>query len=102
MKIIKQLVEEIREEIHGAEEYAKRATQYKEQDRQLADNYMRMAETELGHVDALHAQAVRLIKDQKSKGTEVPAGMQAVWDWEHEYMTDHVTRIKLMLDMYKR
>lgn len=101
MKVIKQLVGDIREEMEGAEHYAKLATKYKIDDRALADNYAKMAEAELGHVDSLHAQAVRLIKEQKASGVETPAAMQAVWDWEHEKMVDTVTRIKTMLNMYK-
>ena len=101
MKIIKNIVENIREEMEGAEHYAKLATQYKDEDRALADTYCKLADAELSHVDALHSQAVRLIRDQKEKGVEVPAAMQAVWDWEHEKMVDGVARIKAMIAMYK-
>lgn len=101
MKIIKNLVEDIEEELEGAEHYAKLATQYKEEDRTLADVYAKFADVELEHVDALHGQAVRMIKAQKSTGASAPASMQAVWDWEHEKMVDNVARIKTMLSMYK-
>lgn len=101
MKIIKHIVEDMREEMEGAEHYAKLATQYKDEDRTLSDNYAKMAEAELGHVNALHDQAVRLIKDQKAAGVETPASMQAVWDWEHGKMVDTVARIKTMLNMYR-
>lgn len=101
MKIIKTIVEHIREEMDGAEHYAKMATQYKEEDRALADNYAKMADAELGHVTSLHDQAVRLIKEQKNAGVEIPVSMQAVWDWEHGKMVDTVTRIKTMLNMYR-
>lgn len=36
MKVIKCLVEDINEELEGAEHYAKLATQYKDEDRELA------------------------------------------------------------------
>lgn len=101
MKIIKHIVEDIREEMQGAEHYAKLATQYKDEDRTLSDNYAKMAEAELGHVNSLHDQAVRLIKEQKASGVETPASMQAVWDWEHGKMIDTVARIKTMLNMYR-
>ncbi len=101
MKIIKQMVTDIRDEMEGAEHYAKLATQYKLDERVLADNYAKMAETELGHVNDLHAQAVRLIKEQRASGVTTPPSMQAVWDWEHELMVDTVARIKAMLAMYK-
>lgn len=101
MKIIKHIVEDIREEMEGAEHYAKMATQYKEENRALADNYAKMADAELGHVTSLHDQAVRLIKEKKDSGVEIPVSMQAVWDWEHGKMVDTVTRIKTMLNMYR-
>ena len=99
MKQIKQIVEDIREELDGAEHYAKLATQYKDADRMLADTYAKLASVELDHVTALHTQAVRMIKDVKEPA---PAAMQAVWDWEHEKMVDTVARIRVMLDMYRQ
>lgn len=102
MKIIKDLVEDIEEETEGAEHYAKLATQYKTEDRELADVYAKLAAIELDLVDALHEQVVRIIKAWKvSSGKETPASMQAVWDWEHGKIVDTVARIKTMLSMYK-
>lgn len=103
MKEIKMLVEDIHEELEGAEHYAKLATQYRDTDRALADTYATMATQELSHVDALHNQAVRKIKEYRAEsGSEPPASMQAVWDWEHDKMTDHVVRVRTLLDVYNR
>lgn len=100
MKIIKMLVEQIEDEACGAEEYAKLAVQYKDEDKILADNYARMAEVELQHVDLLHAQVVRIIKAWQAKGNETPPAMQAIYDWEHQKSIDHIARVKTMLAMY--
>lgn len=102
MKQIAMIVEDIHEELEGAEHYAKLATQYKDTDRILADNYATMANQELVHVDALHAQVVRLIKDYRADGNVPPAGMQPVWNWEHDKMVSHVTKIKMLLEIYKK
>lgn len=102
MKIIKIIVEQIDEEVCSAEEYAKCATKYKVEDKALADMYFEMANQELMHVDKLHAQVVRYIQQHKASGKEVPAAMEAVWNWEHEKIMDNVARIKVMLDMYKK
>lgn len=99
MKIIKDIVKDIQEEMEGAEHYAKLATEYKDSDKALAETYKKLANTELEHVNTLHAQAVRLIKEEQARGTQTPAAMQAVWDWEHEKMIDTVARIKVMLAM---
>lgn len=61
-----------------------------------------MGTQELSHVDTLHEQAVRLIQVQRSEGKEIPAGMQAVWDWEHSHMMDRVARIKVLLETARR
>lgn len=98
MKTIKHLVKDISEELEGAEHYAKMATQYKYNDKALADVYAKLAGIELEHVDVLHSQAVRLIK---ASTEPAPASMQAVWDWEHEKMVDTEARIKTMLSMYR-
>lgn len=100
MKVIKEIVEQINEEISGAEHYAKMATQYKDEDKILADTYAKLAEVELTHVDSLHTQVVRIIKAWQAKGEEVPTGMKAVWDFVHENQVDKVARIKILLNMY--
>ena len=102
MKEIKMIVEHIREELDGAEEYAKTATKYRDSDRELADSYFKKANDELNHVNEFHAQVVRLIKAQKAAGKEVPPAMQAVWDWEHDKLGDKTIRIKSLLEMYKK
>lgn len=100
MKIIKMLVEQIEDEACGAEEYAKLAMQYKEEDKLLADNYAKMAEVELQHVDLLHAQVVRIIKAWQAKGNETPPAMEVLYEWGHQKSIDHIARIKVMLNMY--
>ncbi len=103
MKVIKTVVENIKEELDGAENYAKLATRYKDTDKVLADTYSKIAAVELDHVNMLHDQVARIIKDWKVKsGEEPPAAMQAVWDYEHERSIDKVANIKTLLEIYKR
>lgn len=100
MKIIKKLVEQIEDEACSAEEYAKLAVQYKDEDKALADNWAKMAEVELQHVDLLHAQVMRIIKAWQAKGNETPKDMEIIWSWEHSKQIDHVARVRTMLNMY--
>lgn len=102
MKAIKQLVEDISEELKGASHYAKLATKYRDEDRELSDTYAKKSSDELTHVNDFHAHVARLIKSHKATGKEVPPAMQAVWDWEHEKMMDETARVKSLLDMLKR
>lgn len=102
MKKIAEIAEEIREELEGAEHYAKKAIQYKMDDKPLSDTYATMSAQELAHVDALHTQVARVIKDSRAAGNIPPAGMMEVWDYEHGRHIDSVAKIKMLLEQYKR
>lgn len=97
MKDIKILSKHIREELQDAENYAKLALHYKDDDRSLSQAFEKLAGQELDHADILHAQATRLIKHKKETGIEPPVSMLAVWNWEHENMIECVAKIKLLL-----
>lgn len=99
MKEIKHIVENIREELEGAEHYAKVAAKLKPTNPTDASVYADMARQELGHVDNLHKMAVRAIEKKKMDGVSTPPAMQAVWDWEHEKMMEEVAHIKTLLTM---
>ena len=68
----------------------------------MSSNYSAAATQELSHVDAFHAQVVRVIQDYRATGKEVPEGMQAVYDREHEKMIDRVSRIKMLLELARK
>lgn len=101
MKIIKHLIEDMNEEMEGAEHYAKKALEYKEDDRDLADLYAKLSTVEKGHADLIHEQIVRKIKAKNAEGVTTPAPMQAVYDWEHEKAIDGAARLKVLQDMYR-
>lgn len=88
MKQIKELAQNMEEELHDAHKYAEMALKYKGDDNSLAQMYYELSRQELEHSKKEHEQAARLIAEYKVKGNEVPAAMQAVWDWEHERMID--------------
>lgn len=99
MKIIKEIVERIHEELEDSESYAKSALQYKTIDKALSDTYVQLSMQELEHVDKLHMQVARIIK---SCTKEVPEGMQAVWNWEHQRMIEKVAKIKILIEIIKK
>ena len=101
MKAIKEIVEDIREELDGAKHYAEKAVKMWDTDRDAATAYADMARQELSHADRLHGLAVKAINAERAKGVEPPAAMQAVWEWEHEKMIDATARIRHLLDMVK-
>lgn len=99
MKEIKWLAENIEKELRDAEEYARAAHYYKEKDKELSRCCSSLAEEEIKHSDILHRQAVRIIQEYRDSGREIPTSMQAIWDWEHEKMIDHTSRVRHMLAM---
>ena len=101
MKELKEIIGDIGELLENAECYAKEAVKHKEQFPALASTYARIAQDELNHVDMLHRHAVEMIESKERGGAEVPASMQAVWDWEHEKQVDEAANVRRLLDMYK-
>ena len=98
MKKIKHLVEQIQEELHDVEKYAECAMKHKDDDRELANTYHRLAEQELEHAHALHGNVVRVIREH---GGDPPPVMKAIWDWEHEKMIEQEKEVKTLLEMFR-
>lgn len=102
MKLVKDIVEEIDDELDGAKEYIKMASKYKTEYPQIANMYYEMSLTEMTHVDKLHNAVVSLINEMKVKGVEVDPKMMAIYEYEHEKAMDKATKIKVMQEMYKK
>lgn len=95
MKDFKSLKDDIFDEIRDAEKYAHKAIAAKAENPERAALYRRLAEEELGHMDALHGEIVREIKSwQEKTGQTPPPDMQARYDMLHEIAMDDVRRIK--------
>lgn len=103
MRIIKKITEQISEELCDAEKYIKCAMNQKSDFPQLADVYYKLSNEELGHANALHDQAVRLIDEWKKKmEKEPPDYMKEMWNEEHDEFIEEMAEIKVMIDMYKK
>lgn len=98
MEEIKMLLEDIREELEDAEKYAKCAAKYKDTDRELSSTFYTLAGEELGHMEKLHTQGVRIIKAYKEKGHEDQATMQTIWDWEKPKIIEHTAHVRHLLE----
>lgn len=102
MKLVKDIVEQIDDELHGAKEYIKMASKYKTEYPQIANMYYELSITEMNHVDKLHNAVVGLINDMKVKGIEVDPKMMAIYNYEHERAIDKATKVKVMQELYKK
>lgn len=106
MKEIKEIIAFIDDEIEGAAEYIHYAVKMKGVDDLAYQTALRLAQTEMEHVDAWHAVAVKAIEtkraEMKTKGQEVPAYMQEMWDEEHAEYVENVAKLKYKLDVAKK
>lgn len=101
MKIIQDLSHLIEEEIDGACNYAKLALKFKDERPQLAQTFYSLTIDEMKHIDILHDEVVKIITEYRNAGNEVPADMQAVYDYVHQKEIERVHHIKLYLEQYK-
>ena len=101
MKKILTLVDEITEELEGAECYASLALCYQQEDRMLADTYLTMSKEELEHANRLHDQITRLINEAKNSEQTIPAGMMELYEWQHDKMLKQKAKVKVMIESYK-
>lgn len=99
MKLIKQYVEGIEEELEGAKEYAEKYVEAKVKgDANKSNRYKEMAMDELKHCSYLHEWAVNEIS-AISKVYTPPADMQEKWDKAHVQYVEKAAWIKQMLSM---
>lgn len=101
MKIIRDLVEMIDDELEGAEEYAKSAIHYKSEMPNLADAFYEIANQEMRHVNILHDQVVAIIKKHREEHGEPPAAMLSIWEWQHKKHIEESAEVRRLLDMYR-
>lgn len=101
MKKIQDIVKDIKGELHGAKHYAELANKYKDDDDSMSEMYAGISNQELGHVNTMHAQVVRIINDYRRKNGDPPAAMKAIWDWEHQQMVEEVAEVKRLLEIVR-
>lgn len=90
----------IEEEIAGAEEYAKCALKYKADMPELASAFSRMSHDEIGHVNLLHKNVVKIIDDYRRENGEPPEAMLAVYNFLHERQIENMAKVKTIQNMY--
>lgn len=99
MRMIKNLIEQLDEEIEGAKEYAEKYVECKAKGNMTrANRYKEMATDELKHTGYIHEMAVQEIQELKRVYT-APADMQEKWDKAHAEYVEKVAWIKQMLTL---
>lgn len=99
MRIIKQYVEAIDDELEGAKKYAEKYVECKaKDDMHSANRYKEMANDELKHAAYEHEWAVKEI-EELSKVYTAPAEMMEKWEHAHKNYVEQVAWIRQMLAM---
>lgn len=101
MKEIKEVAAFINDEVDGVLEYAKAAVAWRLMRPQLAETYYKLANVEYQHVNMLHDQAAKLVKEAEGMGVEYPQAMRDKWDEEHKASIAKMAEAKTYLSMYK-
>ena len=101
MKIVMKLVSLIDDELSGAKEYIKLALHNREEHPGLADTFADLADAEMGHVSKLHEEVTKLIEEVRQRDGEPPAGMLAVYDYEHKKQIDKAAKIKQLISEFR-
>lgn len=101
MRIIKKLAEQINDEVDGAIDYAMEALDCKVEDPELSRFYFELAKTEYGHMEKLHDQVLRKIKEAREKNTDPPQWMLNKWDKQHKAAMEKAAKAKTLIEMYK-
>ena len=102
MKVIRDIVYVLKDELKDARKAVQMAAKYKGIDNATAEVFATVAKQKLDNATGmLHTRAVGIIKEHKAAGHEVPAVMQAIWDYEHENLMEDAAEIGMMMKTYR-
>lgn len=100
MKKIEILSDKIEEELDDAEDYVKKALEYKDEDPMLSDLFYSLAREEMGHMNRLHDMVTKIIKAYRDENGDPPAGMQTLYDFLHRKHIARSVNVQRYLDKY--
>lgn len=102
MRIIKKLADQMVDEVAGMTEYIKEAINLKAVDPELSKMYYEMAKDEQRHMEKLHDQAEKKIKEARDKFGEPPQKMLNKWEDLHRKIIADAADAKMYMELYER
>ena len=101
MQEIKDIADQIEEELDDAEKYAVCAMKKKESKPSLAADYLKLSIEEVGHAALLHTDVANMIKEYREEHGEPSERMLGRYDYIHEKFIEKSNRIKAMQAVLK-
>ena len=101
MTIIKCLAEKIEEELDDASAYIDLAMKWKQEVPEASNLFYQLSTEEMGHMERLHQEVVRLIEKYRTEHGEPPEKMMVLYEYLHEKHVGKATEIKIKQAMYK-
>lgn len=102
MKAIKEITDDMLEEIHDAKHRIKRAMEFKPLYPEIARRESEIAAQELTHAEKDHASAVELIEVYKKTKGDPPEYMLEFWRERHEHYMEKFAHVRYMIDMFSK
>ena len=96
MDELKGIVEDMWDEVEGAEHYAGKAAHAKGIDSARMNTYADMARQELSHFDALHKVGIKWAQEHPDH-TEA----KTIWNWELDKLLHRAAKVRNMLEWLK-
>ena len=94
MTIIKCLAEKIEEELNDANAYIDLAMKWKQELPETSNLFYQLSTEEMGHMEKLHQEVVRLIEKYRVEHGEPPEKMMVLYEYLHEKHVGKATEIK--------
>ncbi len=101
MKEIKEIADQIEEELNDAEKYVNCALAKKEQYPSLSAVYLKLSIEEIGHAALLHTEIEKMISDYRKEHGDPPERMLGRYDYIHERYIEKAANIKAKQTLLK-
>ena len=102
MKAIKEITDDMLEELHDAKHRIKRAMEFKPLYPDIARRESEIAAQELTHSEKDHASAVELIEAYKKSKGDPPEYMLEFWKEKHEHYMEKYAHVKCMIELFDK
>lgn len=102
MRLIKDITDDMMEEIHDAKHRIERAMEFKPLYPDIAKRESDIAEQELVHAEKDHKSVMELIEEYKKTKGDPPAYMLEYWNEKHEHFMEKYARAKCMIELFNK